>query len=782
MTPAPTLAYAGEQHLAGNLPGARTLYETLLAGDPGNDELRMRLGILELQCGNAAGAIAQLDRAVSLAPHDARHQVARGHVLHTLGRHADAADALRTALAIDPLDADTQAALGNALQALGDHAGAIDAYDNALALDPLNADVANNLGNSHRQRGAIDAAEHAYRTALAAQPDHALTLTNLGTLLDARGLHDDALRLLHDAVKVAPDAPASLINLGAALCARCAFAAAAAHLAHAAALAPHDADAAYNLGNALLGLGRHAQAADQYRRAIALRPGHADALNNLGTVCERVGDTEAAARAFDAALLARPGFVAAHNNAANLLRRLGRHDDAIAHLRGALAGNPDHSATHNHLGNVLKDDGALDAAIDSYRRALACDPDNAVAHSNLVYALHFQSEHPEPVLAEALNWSARHETPGRALATTPAHARAPDARLRIGYVGADFREHCQALFLVPLLSHHDRRAFEITCYASVARPDALTARLAGHADHWHDVHGLDDDALAQRIRDDGIDILVDLTMHMAEGRPGLFAHRPAPIQAIWLAYPGTSGLASIDFRLTDPHLDPPGHDDFYRERSIRLADTFWCYDPLADTPAVGPLPALDAGHVTFGCLNNPCKLTDRTLRLWAGLFARLPGARLVVMAPQGAGRIRLVERLRAHGIEPARVDCVPYRPRADYLATYLGIDIALDTFPYNGHTTTLDALWMGVPVVSRVGRTAVGRGGLSQLANLGLQALAAGSDAAFVDIAAALVRDLPALAALRGELRARVARSPLMDGARFAREIEAAYRRMRGVD
>ncbi|WP_423370437.1 tetratricopeptide repeat protein [Burkholderia sp. LMG 32019] len=782
MTSGPTLADASALHLAGDLPGARTLYEVMLADDPGNAELRLRLGILELQCGDGAGALAQLDRAVALAPHDARHHAARGHILHTLGRHADAADALRTALALAPDNADTHAALGNALLALGCHAGAIDAYRAALALDPSSADVANNLGNSYRHLGASDAAEHAYRAALAAQPAHALALTNLGTLLDARGRHDDALALLRDAVRAAPDAPAGLINLGAALCARRAFTAAATHLSRAAALAPHDADAAYNFGNALLGLGHHAQAADQYRRAVALQPGHADALNNLGTVCEHLGDTAAAAHAFDAALHARPGFVAAHNNAANLLRRLGLHDGAIAHLRAALASAPDHSATHNHLGNVLKDDGALDAAIDSYRRALACDPGNAVAHSNLVYALNFQSEYPEAVLAEALNWSARHETPAAAAAaapTVPAHGRAPDARLRIGYVGADFREHCQALFLVPLLSHHDRRAFEIVCYASVARPDALTARLAGYADRWHDMYGLDDDALAQRIRDDGIDILVDLTMHMADGRPGLFAHRPAPIQATWLAYPGTSGLASVDFRLTDPHLDPPGHDGFYRERSIRLADTFWCYDPLTDTPAVGPLPALDAGHVTFGCLNNPCKLTDRTLRLWAGLFARVPDARLVVTAPQGTGRDRLVERLRAHDIPPARVDCVPYRPRADYLATYLGIDIALDTFPYNGHTTTLDALWMGVPVVTRVGRTAVGRGGLSQLANLGLHALAADSDAAFVDSAAALARDLPALAALRRELRARVERSPLMDGARFAREIEAAYRRMR---
>jgi predicted O-linked N-acetylglucosamine transferase (SPINDLY family) len=777
MTPDSTLAQAKALHLAGNLPAARTIYEAALVDDPRNDDLRLRLGILELQSGNSIRALAQLDRAVALAPRDARHHVTRGHVLRALGQHAQAAAALRAALAFAPDDADTHAALGNALQALGDHAGAIGAYDDALARDPSNADAANNLGNSHRQCGALDAAERAYRTALAAQPTHALALTHLGTLLDAQGRHDDALALLRDAVRAAPDASAGLINLGVALCERRAFEEAATHLARATACAPFDADAAYNLGNALQGLGRHADAAEQYLRAATLQPDHADALNNLGNACEALGDADAAARAFDAALHARPGCVAAHNNAANLLRRLGLHDEAIAHLRAALAGAPTHSPSHNNLGNVLKDNGVLDEAIDSYRRALACDPDNAVAHSNLVYALSFQSEQPEPVLEEALRWSARHEPSGAAHAA-PCRTHAPDARLRIGYVGADFREHCQALFLAPLLSNHDRDAFEIVCYASVARPDAMTERLAGYADRWRDVQGLDDAALAHRIREDGIDLLVDLTMHMDGGRPGLYARRPAPVQATWLAYPGTTGLASMDFRLTDPHLDPPGNEAFYRERSIRLADTFWCYDPLADTPAVGPLPALAAGHATFGCLNNPCKLTDRTLRLWAGIFARLPDARLVVMAPHGAGRIRLMERLRAHGIAPERVTCVPYRPRADYLASYLDIDVALDTFPYNGHTTTLDALWMGVPVVTRVGRTAVGRGGLCQLANLGLTMLAAEHDEAFVDAAVALAGDLPVLAALRGALRPRLARSPLMDGARFAREVEAAYRLM----
>ncbi|KXU87863.1 hypothetical protein CI15_14185 [Paraburkholderia monticola] len=779
----PPLAQAKARHLAGDLPGARALYETVLAEQPDNADLRLRLAILELQCGDGDRALAQLDRAIAIAPSDVRHRAMRAHVLHSLGRFAQAAAALREAIALDPGDAALHAALGNALQAQADHRAAIDAYASALARDPSNADVASNLGNSHRQLGALHAAEHAYRAALAAQPAHALALTQLGTLLDEQGCHDEALALLREAVRVDPHAPAALINLGVALCARRAFAEAAHVLAQAVAHAPLNADAAYNLGNALQGLGRHTDAATQFRRATALSPGHADAFNNLGNVCTLLGESAAAAHAYDAALRARPGFIAAHNNAANLLRSLGLYDEAIAHLHHALVRDARHSATHNNLGNVLKDSGALDDALACYRQAIACDPHNALAHSNLVYALNFQAESADVVLAAALDWSARHETRVTAACpdAQPARPRAGGERLRIGYVGADFRDHCQALFLVPLLAHHDRTAFEITCYASVARPDALTRRLAGYTEHWRDVHGLDDAQLARQIRDDGIDVLVDLTMHMADGRPALFARRPAPVQATWLAYPGTTGLASIDFRVTDPHLDPPAHEHFYRERSIRLADSFWCYDPLADEPAVAVPPALAAGHVTFGCLNNPCKLTDRTLRLWAGVFARLPDARLIVMAPQGAGRTRLIERMRAHGIDVTRVTCVPFRRRADYLASYHAIDIALDTFPYNGHTTTLDALWMGVPVVTRVGQTAVGRGGLSQLTNLDLLALAADSDTGFVEAAVALALDLPRLQSLHEELRGRLERSPLMDGARFARQLEAAFRRMANV-
>ncbi len=350
--------------------------------------------------------------------------------------------------------------------------------------------------------------------------------------------------------------------------------------------------------------------------------------------------------------------------------------------------------------------------------------------------------------------------------------------MRIGYVSPDFRDHCQSLFTIPLLSHHDHEAFTIFCYSSVERPDRCTQRIASYADVWREVRPLDDAAICQVIRADRIDILVDLTMHMANGRPLVFARKPAPVQVAWLAYPGTTGIAAMDYRLTDPRLDPPGSEAHNAERTVRLPNSFWCYDPLTDQPAVNPLPALSCAWLTLGCLNNPCKLTGQTLRLWGAVLRRLPNARLLLMAPPGPRRRRLHQRLAEQGIAAERVSFVPYRPRAEYLRSYHDIDLGLDTFPYNGHTTSLDSLWMGVPVITRVGKTWVGRGGLSQLFQLGLLELAAESDEGFVSAVVALAGDLPRLAALRQQLRGRLEQSPLMDAERFARDVEAAYRKI----
>jgi protein O-GlcNAc transferase len=771
----PRLERATELHRGGALSDARRLYAELLCDAPQNPAVRFSLGLLELQDGRPHEALSLIAASVTAAGDELRFRLGHGHVLAALGRRPEAILAYRHALAMDPGRSDAQYALAAALQAEADYPAAIAAYLEAIRLAPDFADAYVGLGVCQQLAGSPAAAEAAYRQALTLQPGNATVLSNLGALLGEADRLDEAEALLDAAMARDPLSAATAVNLAVVLCRRRDYVGAVSVLRHAADCDVGNAEVAYNLGIALQGLGQLPEAVREYRRAVGLRPDHAAALNNLGNAYRELGELTQAAAAYEAAIGVAPASVVARNNAGCLLRTLGRLEEAEAVLRAGLALDPLHPILHDNLGSVLKDAGDLESALECYRTALALDPAAAATHSNLAYALSFQALDGASVLDECRRWNDRHAAPLRAGPRCRARDPAPDRRLRVGYVSADFRDHCQSLFTIPLLAHHDRGAFDVHLYSSVPRPDECTRRIATYADAWRDVRALDDAALAEVVRDDGIDILVDLTMHMANGRPLLFARGPAPVQIAWLAYPGTTGLAAMDYRLSDPRLDPPGADGQYSERTLRLPDSFWCYDPLCDAP-VAELPALARGHLTLGCLNNPCKLTEPTLDLWCAVLRRLPTARFMLLGPRGAYRGRLLERFARRGVDAARIDLVEPRPRADYLRGYADIDLCLDTFPYNGHTTSLDALWMGVPVVSRVGATAVARGGLSQLYQIGLLECAADSDAAFVEAAVALAADMPRLAALRAALRGRLGRSPLMDARRFAGHVEAAYR------
>ncbi len=778
MTVAALLEMATARHRTGDLLEARRLYRQLLAEMPTHATALFRGGLLELQDGRPEQALVLMQQAATIAPDEPRHHAGVGQALQALGRFADAAAAYRRVLRAEPSSADAHFAFGIALQSQGKYLEAIDAYEQAVRFQADHFAALNNLGNCLQRRGRIAAAVTAYTRALELKPGEAGTMANLGAALQGVGRLDEAVWLLRAAVELEPRVTPHAVNLGIALCRRRDFSAAETVLRAALARDPTSADAAFNLGNALHGQGRPREAADLYQHAAALRPGYADALINLGNMHRELGDAAAAASAYQAAIHAKPDSVIAMNNAGCLLRTLGRFDDAEDMLRRAMSLDPEHSALHDNLGSVLKDVGALDSAIACFRRSLELDPSHAATHSNLAYALCFQSSQAQPILEECLRWAQRFGGGSQPKSHDHANDRLPRRRLRIGYVSPDFRDHCQSLFTIPLLSQHDHAAFEIFCYASVERADHHTRRIAALADAWRDVRALDDAALAALIRDDRIDILVDLTMHMAGGRPLTFARKPAPVQVAWLAYPGTTGMSAMDYRISDPRLDPVGVETHSSERTIRLPDSFWCYDPLTSEPQVNSLPALERGYLTLGCLNNPCKLTDETLRLWGGVMQAISDSRLLLLAPPGRHGRRLSQRLTAHGIAEERVDFVPYRTRASYLCSYHDIDLGLDTVPYNGHTTSLDSLWMGVPTITRVGQTCVGRGGLSQLFQLGLHELAAATDEAFIGAAVALKQDIARLAELRQQLRARLEQSALMDAPRFARHLEAAYRGM----
>ncbi|WP_321815020.1 MULTISPECIES: tetratricopeptide repeat protein [unclassified Paraburkholderia] len=698
------------------------------------------------QRGDAATARALCAQRIDANPHDAQALHLAGVI--ELGRDRLAARALiERALAVD----EAPGFLVSYAMTLGpgERPIAIRALQRALELQPDSPIALNNLGHLHGESGDRAAATLCFERAIALAPTFAAIHFNYGTMLSQAGELARAKTVLQRTLE----------------------------------LAPEHVNAWNNLGQVLLNLRQHAEALKVFEHARTLAPDSVDVLTNLGSILTGAGRIDESRATLERALALEPGRVSAWNNLGNLQLNEGNVDAAHAAFTRAIELKPDFAAAHINLGNAASKMGDIDAAIHCYRRALACNPVHSGAHSNLLFSLMFANDDGHAVRAEAERFAAQHEAPLLAESAGARYANAPDParRLRIGYVSPDFRNHCQSLFTTPLLRHHDHAAFEIVCYALGSQRDDITARLKQHADLWRDAGELDDARLAQQIRDDGIDILVDLTMHMDGARRLLFARRPAPVQVAWLAYPGTTGSPSIGWRLTDPWIDPPDTphiDDQYTERSLRLPDTFWCYDALTPGAEITLLPALTNGYITFGCLNNPCKLTDATLALWAGVFAALPAARLVLMAPPGKARERLGARLRAQGIDAARVRYVGFQQREAYLGTYAQIDIALDTFPANGHTTSLDAFWMGVPVPTRYGRTAVSRAGLCLLSNLGLPDLAADNDADYAAAVVALARDLPRLAALRAGLRARMQASPLMDGARFARNMEAAYRQM----
>jgi predicted O-linked N-acetylglucosamine transferase (SPINDLY family) len=503
----------------------------------------------------------------------------------------------------------------------------------------------------------------------------------------------------------------------------------------------------------------------------------AEAYGYLGHILLDCGHLDGAIAAYGEHVRLKPNDPAAQSNLGVALRAKGRLDEAIAAHRAAIRLRPGNAEAHYNLGNVLKDVGQIDGAVAAFRRAAELKPNFAQARSNLIYALQFDPACDASELREECRrWD--RELAGPRSDRAYSNDRNSQRRLRVGYVSPDFREHCQSLFTIPLLSNHDRQKFEVFCYSYVVRPDTVTDRIRGLADGWRQIEGITDLEAAGLIRRDKIDILVDLTMHMAGGRLGIFAQEPAPVQAAWLAYPGTTGLEAMDYRITDPHLDPPGQAEPYSERSIRLAETFWCYDPLCEEIDSGPVPASMNGFITFGSLNNFCKVNAGVLQLWRRVLKAVPRSRMMILCPEGRHRESVLGIFDVEGVERERVELVTPRGRQAYLELYRRIDVGLDTFPYNGHTTSLDSYWMGVPVVTLAGRTVVGRAGVSQLNNLGLPELIAATAEEFVDIAAQLAADRARIEELRRTLRARMRASPLMDGVRFARNIEAAFREM----
>jgi len=539
---------------------------------------------------------------------------------------------------------------------------------------------------------------------------------------------------------------------------------------------PQNAEALFGLGLAHQRAGMLLDAADAYRAATNLKAPFPDAWNNLGLVLEAQGNVAAATAAFETAIAQHPSFSSAHANLGALLIAQGHLGAAERACAAALQHDAGNVAAQINLGVALLEQGRHAAAHAALSQARSAAPDNQDAADNGLYLHHYFNEDPGAVLAAHRAWG------GHAPVLEKPRSKSGRQRLRVGYVSPDFRRHSVSFFFEPLIAHHHKSKVEVFCYDNGIGADTVTGRLRGHADHWRQIVDRSDVDVARMIADDGIDILVDLAGHTRGNRLGVFALRAAPIQVSALGYPGTTGLPTMDFRLGDDITDPAGADGYATEEILRLPHGLHCYRPSDDAPHVLPPPAKRAGHITFGSFNKLGKLSDATVRLWSRVLKAVPTARLLIKSKALVDthtQAFTAERFGAEGVSRERLMLVGWVPDdAGHLGAYGRVDVALDTFPYSGTTTTCEALWMGVPVMTLAGATHASRVTASLLHRVGLDDWATSSPDAFVQRAVRAAGDVRTLQTLRHTLRQRMAASPLCDGEAYAVAVEAAYVRL----
>ncbi|MCC6538345.1 MAG: tetratricopeptide repeat protein [Bryobacterales bacterium] len=759
LAPRHRLAYMnlGLVHSArGDRAAARAAFLRHLEINPDDPGALHQWGTQLLDWGSAAEAVPVFCRVAELKPHSPETFNNLGNALQALGQPAESIVYYRQALQMKPDYAEAVANEGAAWLATGDKARAVECFERALAMTPGLIAARGNLANLAAAEGRHLDAVSAFRAILAEAPGSAETWNNLGNSYQELGRYEEALEAYRAALQARPSY----------------------HLVY------------NNIGNTLRRQGRYEEAVAQYAQALAAQPDFVEALNNQAVALMDLGRMAEAIELYERARRLRPDYVDPLINLANVYRDRGRPELSIAHLREALKLAPQHPYAWNNLGCALSDQGEAEEAIACFRRSLELAPSNPQSYSNILLNLHYTGQaSPEQIAAEHAVYGKRFGEQAAAYRAPHRNLADPDRPLRIGYVSADFRRHSVAYFAEPVVEGHNRGQHAVYLYADVARPDAITARFQALAgERWRDIRGLNDERFAALVRQDEIDILVDLGAHTANSRLASFTAQPAPVQLTWLGYPNTTGLASIGYRLTDAVADPVGQTEaWHSEELVRLAGGFLCFRPPAGAPPVTvPPPALVAGApFTFGSFNNQAKLSEPCVAAWARILHAAPGARLAIKnkaLSETEARTRLQARFAAHGIGPERlwmsgaIDSFQ-----GHLAAYSFVDLALDTFPYNGTTTTCEALWMGVPVLTWAGRAHVERVGASVLAAAGLgEEFVAASVDDYVSRAAGW--SAPAgrerLAALRPALRERLAASALTNEGAFTSTLEQTYRNL----
>jgi len=606
----------------------------------------------------------------------------------------------------------------------------------------LLADALIASGGRAERGGRLAAACGRYRTAAAVAPGYAPALLNLGAALEAAGDKAAAERAYQDLL----------------------------------AAQPANAFASYNLGRLHHARGELDEAERLLRQALQVKPDLADALVTLAHVQEARGEPAAAAASLEQALALRADFAGTWYNYGVLLWQLERYDEAETALRRALELEPRFVPAWHLLGNMLRGVSRIADALEAFAAARRLEPERFDLESMQLHALNLSDEiSPQDLFARHRAFGARLEGAVAPRFSAWRGDGDPERRLRIGFVSSDFNRHPVARFALPLLERLDRARFAVHCYSVGSTSDELTVQVRAAADAWRECAALSDAQLADAIHEDAIDVLVDLIGHAGVCRFGVYAQQPAPVQASWLGYPNTSGLTRIRYRLSDPMADPPGMTErLHTETLLRLPTCQWCFRPFVDVQHALEPPCARNGYVTFGSFNHAPKLSRTARRLWAQILRRLPQSRLLVVGvPDGRACDDLLRDFESGGVSASRLTVIP---RGQYYSWFDAADIALDPMPYGGGATTFDALWMGVPVVTLAGTRTASRSAASILAALSLREWIAASEADYVGVAVAAAADPGRIASLRASLRGRMAASPLMDEAGFAREAGAALR------
>ena len=767
-------------HQQKQFDSALNTYDQILAIDPSHLDTLSNLGSILKNLGRCDEAINYYQRVLQVKPEQIETWFNLGNALHIDGKLEAAEVAFRKAIAIKPDFGLAHFKLAKVLQEQQKFISAVDHYQKAIDLVPNLVEAYTNLGNTLKALGQLEQAIALHRQALQIQPSYAEAHYNLGNTLFAQKEYDLAIACLHEALRLKPDFVQAHIRLGLLHQERDNIPAAEIHLRQALQFQPNESQAFDALIFVLHKQRKSEQAIALLQEQLQKNPDDSHAHSHLGTIYNDLGRYTEAIAHLRKSLKLNDSQAMTFNNLGFALVQEGQLTEAIANFQSAINLNSDLAAAYLNLGHALTNQGRVTEGIACFKETLRIEPDYHPGHSNYLYALNYDGDNGAESIASA------HKIWGKQIVKLTNHTNwqnilQTERKLRIGYLSPDFRQHSVAYFIESVLTHHDPEKVHIVCYANVLQPDAVTARLKTLAHDWHDIYPMSDLQVAELIEGDRIDILVDLAGHTGSNRLPVFALKPAPIQITYLGYPNTSGLSTIDYRFSDRYADPQGMtDDHYTEKLIRLPHCFLCYQPPSHAPDVINLPAQTLKQITFGSFNNLPKLTPQVIALWSKVLHAVPNSRIILKInwfDDAGTRDRYWQLFNHNGIDSKRVKLIGLiADPIDHLAFYGNIDIALDPFPYHGTTTTCEALWMGVPVITLAGKTHVSRVGVSLLNAIGLPELIATNSDEYIALAVRLASNLENLAQLRAELRNRMTNSYLCNRLAHTQNIETAYR------